>query len=66
VLRPGGAFAGTDSVGTGRIFKLLHIGDTLVPVPPHEMPASLEEAGMIEPLVSVGGSTFRFSARKPT
>ena len=29
VLRPGGCFAGTDSLGVGRLFKLIHIGDTL-------------------------------------
>ncbi len=34
VLRPGGAFAGTDSLGHGLLFKTIHIGDTLVPVDP--------------------------------
>ena len=29
MLRPGGTFAGTDSLGTGLVFKLIHIGDTL-------------------------------------
>jgi ubiquinone/menaquinone biosynthesis C-methylase UbiE len=65
VLQPGGVFAGTDSLGTGRIFKLLHIGDTLVPVSPDELPARLEQAGLIDPRVSTGGSAFRFRARKP-
>ena len=32
VLRPGGPFAGTDSIGTGRAFKLPHVHDTLVPI----------------------------------
>src|SRR5271163_3088278 len=65
VLRPGGVFAGTDSLGTGRAFKLLHIGDTLVPVSPDELPARLEQAGLTEPSIETGGRSFRFRARKP-
>ena len=65
VLRPGGVFAGTDSVGTGRFFGLLHVGDTLVPVPAGGLPARLERAGLVEPQVEVGDGTFRFRARKP-
>lgn len=65
VLRPGGVFAGTDSLGTSRAFKLLHVGDTLVPVPPEELPARLEEVGLEQPQVVKGGSSFRFRARKP-
>jgi ubiquinone/menaquinone biosynthesis C-methylase UbiE len=65
VLRAGGIFAGTDSLGTGRAFKLLHVGDTLVPVNPNELPARLERAGLVEPNVDTGGRSFRFQARKP-
>jgi ubiquinone/menaquinone biosynthesis C-methylase UbiE len=65
VLRPGGMFAGTDSLGTGRVFKLLHIRDTLVPVGPSELPTRLEQAGFIEPRIDTAGSSFRFRARKP-
>jgi ubiquinone/menaquinone biosynthesis C-methylase UbiE len=65
VLRAGGIFAGTDSVGTGRAFKLLHVRDTLVPVAPDELPARMEHAGLIEPRVDVGGRSFRFRSRKP-
>ncbi len=65
VLRPGGVFAGTDSLGTGRAFKLLHVRDTLVPVAPDGLPARLEHAGLIEPRVERGGRSFRFRARKP-
>jgi SAM-dependent methyltransferase len=65
VLRPGGVFAGTDSLGTGRAFKLLHIHDTLVPVSPDELPARLGRAGLVEPRVEAGGRSFRFHARKP-
>lgn len=64
VLRPGGTFAGTDSLGTGRMFKLLHVGDTLVPVAPGELPARLERAGFIEPCVEIAGSSLRFRASK--
>jgi SAM-dependent methyltransferase len=65
VLRPGGVFAGTDSLGTGRAFKLLHVRDTLVPVDPDELPARLERVGLAEPSVDTGGRSFRFHARKP-
>ncbi len=65
VLRPGGVFAGTDSLGTGRAFKLLHVGDTLVPVGPDGLPARLQAAGLRGPQVKKGGRSFRFSARKP-
>lgn len=65
VLRPGGIFAGTDSLGTGRAFKLLHVHDTLVPVSPDELPGRLEDAGLIDPNVDAGGRSFRFHARKP-
>ena len=65
VLRPGGLIAGTDSLGTGRAFKLLHVRDTLVPVAPVELPARLERAGLAEPRVETAGGSFRFRARKP-
>ncbi len=65
VLRADGVFAGTDSLGTGRAFKLLHIRDTLVPVLPDELPARMERAGLIEPHVDSGNRSFRFRARKP-
>jgi ubiquinone/menaquinone biosynthesis C-methylase UbiE len=65
VLLPGGVFAGTDSLATGMLFKLLHVADTLVPVTPDELPARLLHAGLVEPQVSRGGRSFRFRARKP-
>jgi SAM-dependent methyltransferase len=64
VLRPGGVFAGTDSLGTSRAFKLLHVRDTLVPVAPDQLPARMETAGLVEPRVETRGSSFRFRARK--
>jgi ubiquinone/menaquinone biosynthesis C-methylase UbiE len=65
VLRDGGVFAGTDSVGTGRFFKLLHVHDTLVPVSPDGLAERLEGAGLADPSVRVGGRSFRFRACKP-
>src|SRR5436190_21218811 len=65
VLRPGGSFAGTDSVGMGRLFQMLHVRDTLVPVAPGELAGRLLTAGLADPLVQQGGSSFRFRARKP-
>jgi ubiquinone/menaquinone biosynthesis C-methylase UbiE len=65
VLRPGGTFAGTDSLGTGVAFRLLHMRDTLVPVDPRTLPARLSAAGLAPALVKRGGSSLRFSAVKP-
>ncbi len=65
VLRDGGVFAGTDSLGTGRFFTLLHVHDTLVPVSPDGLPQRLEGAGLADPSVETAGSSFRFRARKP-
>ena len=65
VLRPGGVFAGTDSLPRGLAFKLIHIGDTLVLVDPESLPARLASAGFVDVRVSKGSKSFRFSARKP-
>lgn len=65
VLRPGGVFAGTDSLGHGLLFRAIHIGDTLVPVDPDELPARLEQAGLTNPRVDTSSSSLRFRARKP-
>jgi len=65
VLAPGGLFAGTDSVGKGRLFKLIHIGDILQLVDPGTFPARLLAAGFSDPVVDAGRS-MRWRARKPT
>jgi len=64
VLQPAGTFAGTDSVGTGALFKLIHIGDVLRPVEPDALPARLEAAGLRGASVARGGRSFRFRVEK--
>jgi ubiquinone/menaquinone biosynthesis C-methylase UbiE len=64
VLRPGGVFAGTDSIGTGWMFKLIHVGDTLLPIDPDALPARLSAAGLSEARVARANSSFRFRALK--
>ena len=66
VLRPGGTFAGTDSAGTGLLFKLIHVGDTLNLIAPDQLPDRLERAGLANATVERGGRSMRFRARKPT
>jgi SAM-dependent methyltransferase len=61
VLRPGGVFAGSDStVSLG--FRLLHLGDTMVPVEPESFAARLEKAGFADVRVERGRGAFRFRA----
>ncbi len=65
VLRPGGVFAGTDSIGHGILFKLIHIGDTLVLVDPDGLPGRLQAAGFEEVAVETSPRSLKFRARKP-
>ena len=65
VLRPGGTFAGTDSIGTGFLFRLLHVGDILNLIDPDALPARLEAAGLAVNEVKRGGRSFRWRATKP-
>ena len=66
VLRPGGLFAGTDSLYS-RSFRLLHLFDTMVVVDPVTFPARLRAAGFSEVHVDVMEPyAFRFRARKST
>jgi SAM-dependent methyltransferase len=65
VLRPGGMFAGTDSLYS-RSFRLLHFLDTMVVVDPSTFPARLKAAGFGDVQVDVlKPYAFRFRARKP-
>jgi SAM-dependent methyltransferase len=63
VLRPGGVFAGSDSRVSLR-FRLIHIGDTMVPVEPNRMPDRLRGAGFSDAEVELGGHSFRFLATR--
>jgi SAM-dependent methyltransferase len=65
VLRAGGVFAGTDSLATGLVFRLLHIADTLVPVSPDELPERMRDAGLVEPRVKEAARSFCFRAHNP-
>jgi SAM-dependent methyltransferase len=62
VLRPGGTFAGTDSLGVGRVFKLIHIGDKLALIDPDRLPGRLEAAGLARPQVDLSSRSLRFRA----
>ena len=64
VLRPGGVFAGTDSLYSFP-FRLLHLFDTMVPVDPGGFPKRLEAAGFTEVRVDTNPYAFRFRARRP-
>lgn len=63
VLRPGGVFAGIDS-RYSRIFGLLHLFDTMVPVLPETFAARLEAAGFKDVQVTTRPREFRFHARR--
>lgn len=66
VLRPGGMFAGTDSLYS-RSFRMLHLCDTMVVVDPATLPSRLRSAGFDDVHVDVMKPyAFRFRARKPT
>jgi SAM-dependent methyltransferase len=64
VLKPGGVFAGTDSL-PGRFMRILHLFDTLVLVDPETLPQRLESASFENVQVDVNPYAFRFRARKP-
>ena len=64
VLRPGGVFAGSDSVYS-TFLRVLHIFDTMVLVDPQTFPARLEAAGFVDVRVDTNPYAFRFRATKP-
>jgi ubiquinone/menaquinone biosynthesis C-methylase UbiE len=65
VIRPGGAFVGRDSLQS-LFMRLIHIGDTLVPVDPDRFGARLESAGFQVMELVKKADVFQFQARKPT
>ncbi|MGP8299458.1 class I SAM-dependent methyltransferase [Streptomyces inhibens] len=64
VLRPGGVFAGCDG-RAGRGFRLIHLRDTYVPVPPETLPDRLRAAGFRDPDITLTHDNFRFRAVRP-
>jgi SAM-dependent methyltransferase len=64
VLRPGGVFAGTDSLQS-RSLRWLHVFDTLTTVDPGTFSERLTAAGFEDARVDVNPYAFRFRAKKP-
>ena len=63
-LKPGGAFVGCDSLQSA-FMRVLHLGDTFVPIRPDTFGARLEEAGFKVIELEKGPGAFRFYAMKP-
>lgn len=61
-LKPGGVFAGVDSLQSFTM-RVLHLWDTLVPVDPRKFQARLEAAGFREAYVEANDHAFRFHAQ---
>lgn len=64
VLRPGGTFAGSDSTVNLK-FRINHLFDTMVIVPPGTFEDRLKRAGFVDVAVREGKGAFRFRAVKP-
>jgi SAM-dependent methyltransferase len=64
VLRPGGFFVGSDSLQNWWM-RIIHIGDTLVPVNPDTFGTRLQDAGFEVLEVQKHTQAFRFRARRP-
>jgi ubiquinone/menaquinone biosynthesis C-methylase UbiE len=64
VLRRGGRFAGTDSIGSGWLFRTIHVGDTLNLIDPSGLPPRLAAAGLTVEEVKRGGRSFRWRATR--
>ncbi len=64
VIKPGGVFVGSDSVQS-LFMRLIHIGDTLVPIDPDKFGVRLEAAGFEVLEIEKKSGVFRFHARKP-
>jgi SAM-dependent methyltransferase len=63
VLAPGAWLVGSDST-VSPLFRLVHWGDTLVPVDPDSFGDRLERAGFCEVRVERAARAFRFRARR--
>lgn len=63
-MKPRGAFVGRDSLQT-LFMRLIHMGDTFVPVAPDRFGMRLETAGFQVLEIETKAEAFRFQARKP-
>jgi len=64
VLRPGGTFAGSDSLWS-RMFQMFHWFDTMVVVHPRTFGDRLKAAGFTDVSIELGERAFRFVAQRP-
>ena len=64
VLEPGGVFICSDSRQSWQM-RLIHIGDTLVPIDPDTVSARLESSGFEVLEIEKNSRAFRFQARRP-
>jgi ubiquinone/menaquinone biosynthesis C-methylase UbiE len=64
VLKPGGFFVGSDSLQSW-LMKIIHIGDTFVPVNPDTFGTRLQRAGFEVFEIQKNANAFRFRARRP-
>ncbi len=64
VLEPGGVFVGADSLQSWRM-RMIHIGDTLVPIDPDTVAVRLAAAGFEVLAIEKNSRAFRFHARRP-
>jgi SAM-dependent methyltransferase len=64
VLMPGGVFAGSDSLQS-LFMRVIHIGDTLIPIAPETFPERLRAAGFEAIEIEQNSQAFRFRARRP-
>jgi ubiquinone/menaquinone biosynthesis C-methylase UbiE len=64
VIEPGGIFVGSDS-RQSLFMRLIHIGDTMVPVEPDTFGVRLEAAGFQVLEIAKNSDAFRFCARRP-
>lgn len=64
VLQPGGVFVGSDSRQSWQM-RMIHLGDTLVPIDPDTVSARLELAGFEVLEIEKNSRAFRFRVRRP-
>ena len=64
VLRPGGVFAGSDSTAS-LLFRLAHLGDTMVLIDPDRFANRLQAAGFTDARVRRVNHGFGFRATRP-